>query len=267
MTADRFIDAGMAQRIQSELTAIEERDNVRILLAIESGSRAWRFPSTDSDYDVRFLYIRSLEQYLAIEPVRDVIERPLEGDLDIGGWDLRKALQLMCRSNAVLIEWLTSPVRYRASDKVADRLLELASTHSDPVALSHHYDRLARTSFSEITTAEGPVRFKTYCYALRSAMALLWIRQFCQPPPMDLPRLMAGLSAAKAFHQTIEDLIARKANATESDRCTRIPLLDEFLADCLKPAVERPPSSCRPEALADANAFFARILLVEGEGA
>ena len=264
MAGDRYIDGAMEQRIQTELAAIEARERVRILLAVESGSRAWRFPSTDSDYDVRFLYVRGLEQYLSIEAVRDVIECSLEGDLDIGGWDLRKALQLMIKSNAVLIEWLTSPVRYRAQTRFAERLLELALSHCDPAALAYHYDRLARSSFAEIQSADGPARLKTYCYALRAALALVWIRQLRQPAPMDLPRLLAVLPAGSSLHRAIDELVARKALATEGDVSPRLAVIDDFLAECLETATERPASTGSPAALADANAFFAAVLLAEG---
>lgn len=108
-----FVEPAVRDRIQRELDAIERQESVRILLAVESGSRAWGFPSTDSDYDVRFLYVRPIEAYLAVTAPRDVIERPVDATLDVNGWDLRKALRLMLRSNAVLIEWLASPVRYR----------------------------------------------------------------------------------------------------------------------------------------------------------
>ena len=110
------------------------RNKVEILLAVESGSRAWGFSWRDSDYDVRFLYIRPIETYLAVVAPRDVIERPVDATLDINGWDLRKALQLMLRSNAVLLEWLTSPVRYRDWDQ-ANGLLALAHSAASLTAL------------------------------------------------------------------------------------------------------------------------------------
>jgi predicted nucleotidyltransferase len=95
MTHDTFIENAMWDRINRELAAIEHENSVRVLIAVESGSRAWRFPSRDSDYDVRFVYIQTAETYLSIEPPRDVIERPIDGLLDINGWDIRKALQLL----------------------------------------------------------------------------------------------------------------------------------------------------------------------------
>ncbi len=78
----------MRETILSKLDEIENRENVKILLAVESGSRAWGFASPDSDYDVRFIYVRPKEDYLRLEKNKDVIELPIEGELDINGWDL-----------------------------------------------------------------------------------------------------------------------------------------------------------------------------------
>jgi uncharacterized protein len=146
---DAFIEPALRARIQAELNAIEREEAVRIPLAVESGSRAWGFPSTDSDYDVRFLYVRPIEAYLTVTPPRDVIERPIDATLDVNGWDLRKALQLMLRSNAVLIEWLTSPVRYRNWDG-ADELLALACSAASLTSLTYHYQHQAQRSFEAV---------------------------------------------------------------------------------------------------------------------
>lgn len=80
----------MRKKIQTQLRRIEEEENIKILLAVESGSRAWGFASPDSDYDVRFIYIRRMEDYLKLEKVRDVIELPMDDVLDMNGWDLQK---------------------------------------------------------------------------------------------------------------------------------------------------------------------------------
>ena len=156
---DPFIDDGVRARIQAELDRIEETQQIRILLAVESGSRAWRFASPDSDYDVRFLYVRRLDEYLRIAEPRDVIERPLDAVLDINGWDLRKALQLMMKSNAVLLEWLTSPVRYRGDTGFCTRLLDLAREAAYLPAFAFHYDRVAQRAW---TPGEGEIRLKSY---------------------------------------------------------------------------------------------------------
>ena len=112
-----IVEAAIRTAIEGELRAIEANEQVTILYACESGSRAWGFPSSDSDYDVRFVYVRPLDWYLsiAVERRRDVIERPVDATLDISGWDLRKALNLLNTSNAPLIEWTTSPIGYHSA--------------------------------------------------------------------------------------------------------------------------------------------------------
>jgi len=267
MACDRYVTEDMWQRIGAALDAVEREHGVRVLLAVESGSRAWRFPSTDSDYDVRFIYARRRESYLSIENVRDVIEQPIDGALDISGWDVRKALQLMVRSNATLMEWLSSPVRYRAADEAAARLLKFASHSCHLRALAYHYDRLARRSFTEIESSDGEVSLKTYCYAIRPALALLWMRRHGRPPPMDLPSLERGVATADVVRRAIADLVERKAAATEQDTTARIPVIDAFLAGVLIEWVDRPDLPDRSAVVAQANALFAAVALGEASTA
>jgi predicted nucleotidyltransferase len=255
--ADPYIDDAVRQRIMTELAAIERDRGVRILFAVESGSRAWRFPSRDSDYDVRFVYLQPAESYLTVTPRRDVIERPIDRLLDIGGWDL----QLLVRSNAVLLEWLTSPVRYRDSGAEPARMLELARTSADLTALAYHYDHQARRSFAEIEAAGDGVRHKSYCYALRSTLALLWLRGRKEPPPMDLPSLLAGLKLSQEVQETVIALVARKAPTTESDTGARLPPLDALITSVLAEPAIRQASVSRAEVVAQADALFASIVL------
>jgi predicted nucleotidyltransferase len=79
---------------------------------------------------VRFLYARPVEWYLSIdlEHRRDVIEVPIAGNLDINGWDLRKALQLFRRSNLPLLEWLGSPIVYYERYTVAAKMRRAGAT-------------------------------------------------------------------------------------------------------------------------------------------
>jgi len=104
------------ENILQELNAIEKKHGVRILHAVESGSRAWGFASPDSDYDVRFVYVRPARDYIRLDEVKDVIMWKDDGILDINGWDLRKAMIQFARGNATLFEWSNSPVVYKATD-------------------------------------------------------------------------------------------------------------------------------------------------------
>jgi len=258
--SESVIDPLVRARIDTELCAIEREHDVRILLAVESGSRAWGFPSRDSDYDVRFLYVQPAEKYLTLVPGRDVIERPIDATLDVNGWDLRKAFQLLLRSNAVLVEWLTSPIHYRDRGNVAARIWELGRANVGLSALAYHYDRQARRSFDEITGAET-VRFKTYCYALRPALALSWLRCRATPPPMDLPSLLEGLEITVEEASVIAVLVGQKSQATEQDTTSRIPTLDRMIGAVLTdPAPEIVPIDRRAVA-EQADALFASIVL------
>ncbi len=99
----------MIERIKKELKRIETQNDIKILLAIESGSCAWGFTSTDSDWDVRYIYFHHLNWYLKIDNQVDYQEEILENDIDLAGWELKKALRLFRKSNPTILEWLNSP--------------------------------------------------------------------------------------------------------------------------------------------------------------
>jgi predicted nucleotidyltransferase len=248
----------MRARIDTLLDDIERDHRVKILLAVESGSRAWGFPSSDSDWDVRFLYLRPLNSYLSIRPAPDVIEIPLTGELDLNGWDLRKTLALLAASNAVVLEWLGSAVVYRRDEASFAKLAPLAQAAAYLPALSYHYDRLARRHWTPAATA--PVRFKTLFYALRPALALLWIRNYSRPPPMDLDSLIAGLELPHAFLEAIERLRALKLVATEADTIDVPAEINTFLLQTLAQPVPRAGTWDKLQALANIDQVFSRMV-------
>ena len=257
---DCFIEPALRGRIQAELDVIEREETVKILLAVESGSRAWGFPSRDSDYDVRFLYVRRIESYLAVTLPRDVIERPVDAVLDVNGWDLRKALQLMLRSNAVLIEWLTSPVRYRDWCQ-ANELLALARSAASLTVLTYHYQHQARRSFDAVSGGGETARLKSYCYALRSALAIAWIRQRGEAPPMDVGTLMAGVSLPEELVERFHQVIAQKMAATEEESMPRSATFDALIADAISAPTSEAAAPPRKEISIQADAFLAALLL------
>ncbi len=166
----------MSNRIISQLNEIEQKHNVRILYACESGSRAWGFASTDSDWDIRFLYIHQPEWYLSIdlESKRDVIELPITDDLDFSGWDLRKRLKLIYKSNPPLIEWLHSPIVYRDEAGLANRLRMMLTQFYSPRSCFHHYLDMAKGNYREYLKGDT-VWLKKYLYVLRPVLALQWM--------------------------------------------------------------------------------------------
>jgi len=167
--------------VQRRLDAIEREQECRILLAVESGSRAWGFPSPDSDYDVRFVYAKPTDWYLSVFPGRDVIETPIEDDMDVNGWELRNALHLVLKSNAVIPEWMESPILYRRDAGALKQLRAFADRMPHPRALTYHYLHLARRQ-AAAKLARERIALKRYFYALRPALALRLLRGAQRPP-------------------------------------------------------------------------------------
>lgn len=224
------VPAEVRVQIERQLAGLESVEGVRILYAVESGSRAWGFASADSDFDVRFIYVRPQPWYLAIdlETRRDVIERPLVDELDFSGWDLRKALGLFGRSNPPLLEWLDSPVVYVDRLRFAERLRTLIPAYFSPISVMHHYLRMARGNFRSDLQRER-VRLKKYFYVLRPLLAARWVEQGRGPVPMEFARLLEAVVDAPTLVEAIHSLVARKLASTELDDGPPVPVLQEFV--------------------------------------
>ncbi len=216
--------------IRSKLAALEKGENVRIILAVESGSRAWGFPSADSDFDVRFIYVHPPDWYLSIDEGRDVIERPIDSDdLDLSGWDLKKALRLFRKSNPPLLEWLQSPIVYLENHSVAAQLRGLMPSSYSPRACMHHYLHMAEGNFREYLQGES-VRVKKYFYVLRPVLACLWIEAGYGIAPMEFSRLVERVLPTGPVRDEVESLLKKKVSGEELDRGPRIDILNQYLA-------------------------------------
>ena len=247
--------------IQTKLTALEDEFVVRVLFAIESGSRAWGFPSPDSDYDVRFVYANRPDWYLSIEPGRDVIELPIEGDWDINGWDIRKALGLLIKPNPVMLEWLSSPIRYRWNDDVCQRLIQFADKTTFGESCLHHYRNLAVKQWDKHVGDNLDVLLKKYFYILRPALAISWIKQNpTEQPPMNLQALVEGQDFPNELVSEIENLLVLKTAAKEIGRGKRIALIDEFIHEQIAWAQEVAKQDHRPDLMAEGDALLRQLV-------
>lgn len=216
-------------KIRQELAQIEAQENVRVLYACESGSRAWGFPSQDSDYDVRFLYIRPAEWYLSIFERRDVIERPISNMLDINGWDLKKALNLFRKSNPPLLEWLQSPICYSETYSAAKQIRALSSATFSPKSCMHHYLHMARGNYREYLQGDL-VKIKKYFYVLRPVLACAWIMERGTMPPIAFETLVSEmLPERNELVLAIDELLVRKRAGVELDLGPRIGVINEFV--------------------------------------
>jgi predicted nucleotidyltransferase len=215
-------------QIQNLLDELEQEEQIRLLFVCESGSRAWGFESKDSDYDVRFVYARPKEWYLAIDEGRDVIERPIDNDIDLSGWDIKKALKLLRKSNPPLLEWLQSPIIYREHSQIAGWLREEVPLSYSPTSCMYHYLHMAQGNFREYLRKDE-VRVKKYFYVLRPVLACLWIERDKGPVPMEFETLLKELVSEGPLYQEISTLLERKKDGEELDRGPVIPLINEFL--------------------------------------
>lgn len=216
----------MKEIIIAKLRELEEKENIRILLAVESGSRAWGFESPDSDYDVRFIYVRRLEDYLKLDEPRDVIELPIEGDLDINGWDLKKALKLLYKSNPTLAEWLTSPEVYIETE-YAERLRELACIYYFKKGALYHYASMAEGNYRENLLGEQ-VKLKKYFYVLRPVLACRWILDRGVIPPMRFDKLVEA-ELPDELKSEVQRLLDLKVNSPEVKMIPRVDMLNGYL--------------------------------------
>ncbi len=245
------------QEIEARLAAIEAADGVRYLLAVESGSRAWGFPSPDSDYDVRFVYVRPRVWYLNLKTGRDVIERPIVDEIDLNGWDIRKALGLMLRSNVVVNEWLASPIRYRPDDPAIAGIAALADSIFDPRGYARHYANLGGNAAERWLEGEDAVPVKRYFYALRPALAIRTLRQNPDKrPSMNLQALITESAIPASLAGMIDELVGAKRLTRELGNSRRFPELDAFIRDELGRAAELPERRPPEAALEAANEIF-----------
>lgn len=217
----------VTEEIKKVLGRIEDEQHVRILYAVESGSRAWGFASADSDWDVRFIYLRRPEWYLSIQSRRDVLEYPLADGLDVSGWDLPKTLGLFAKSNPPLLEWLRSPIVYRENFSTVGRLRELSTRYFSPRSCMYHYLHMGEGNYREYLQGEA-VRVKKYFYVLRPLLSCRWIEAHGTMPPMEFEKLVED-QLPENLQPTVAALLNRKRSGEELDQGPRMPEINLFL--------------------------------------
>lgn len=212
--------------IKQKLLEIEEKENVKVLHAVESGSRAWGFASPDSDYDVRFIYRRTKEDYLSLNPKRDVIEWQLDEVLDINGWDLKKALIQFHTGNATLFEWSNSPIVYKSTE-TWEQIYNVAKNYFSTKAAGYHYYGTANSTYSQYLRGEL-VKYKKYFYALRPLLACQFIQTYKCPPPVLFEDIMK-MDMSKELRDGIQELLDIKKKSDEKEEKNQIPVIRDFI--------------------------------------
>jgi predicted nucleotidyltransferase len=217
------------QRVADALNFVERERKVRVLFAVESGSRAWGFASRDSDYDVRFLYVHARDWYLSVENRRDVIELPLSDELDVSGWELRKALRLLRKSNPPLLEWLKSPIVYRRDTQFAESFSALATEFYSPRRCFKHYLHMAFGNWHKYLRDRDEVSLKKYLYVFRPLLASRWIARKLGQVPMLFSELVENVLEESDVRAALGELVARKQAGVELALAPPVEVLSRFI--------------------------------------
>jgi predicted nucleotidyltransferase len=225
-----LIPEDVRTEIMRRLAAAEAEHQVRILLAVESGSRAWGFASPNSDYDARFIYAHETDWYLSVdlEEKRDVIEYPIVDDIDLNGWDVRKALRLFRKSNPAFVEWIQSPILYRSHGCFADGARALLPKVYNCENGIYHYRSMAKTNYRGYLKAEM-VPLKKYFYVLRPLLAVRWLERYGSAAPIEFHKLLHLLEGEPELLDAIAALLEKKKNAPELGLSAPVPCLNRFI--------------------------------------
>lgn len=257
-----MIPEDIRTEILQRLHKAEAEHSIRILFAIESGSRAWGFASPNSDYDVRFIYMREPQWYQAVdlEERRDVVEYPIVDDIDLNGWDVRKALRLFWKSNPAFVEWIQSPITYIDRSLFREAALALLPEIYSPEKGIHHYRSMARTNYRGYLR-QPVVRLKKYFYVLRPLLAARWIANTGSAPPIEFEKLLTLIEQEPAVLAEVHKLLEQKRGAPELGLAPAVPPLNAFIEAQLEGApVEAPQKSRSPRVINQLNELFHRVL-------
>lgn len=249
----------MKEEIIEHLRLLEKEENINILYAAESGSRAWGCPSPDSDYDIRIIYKRSESEYLEIDDKPDSLDYFHGELLDINGWDIKKVLKLVRKSNVTPFEWSQSPIKYIENKPFINDLLGLCNTYFQPAHSINHYLGLAKNSYYKSKFGNS-INLKKLFYVLRPLMAAKWIIDRNEIPPMDIPNLIDVISNTDIVKR-INELLALKRDLNESHtQVIEAPLID-FIDNTFNYVEERRGAKSKKILTAEElNRFFKRTI-------
>ncbi len=217
----------MLDEILDRLAKIEEEKGIKILFACESGSRGWGFHSPDSDFDVRFIYMRPQDWYVSIHNRSDFLDFVINDDLDFEAWDIRKVLGLILKSNATPLEWLQSPTIYRDTPNFRENLMPLVKQYFNPRHTANHYLGICQNSLKAGIVGDE-FKLKKYFYVLRPLLAAKWVVDKRTVPPMEFAPMLENVEDTD-FLKAVHQLMEVKKDASEGAVVSRVPVIDAYV--------------------------------------
>ncbi len=231
----------MKQKIAKLLKSIEKEHNIKILFAIENGSRAWGMDSKDSDYDVRFVFYRPLENYVTLDKPSDVITAAFDENLqshdvqgsliDMCGFDIHKYLKLLASSNPTTIEWLHSPIVYLGDNNIG--LKSYMNSNFSQEKLFHHYFSLFQNNYKLYIRDGKEITYKKYLYSMRGLLNALYVLKFDKIPPLLMRDTLQAMQShlPEGIASKLNEVIEIKSQGLEKETVLRIPEFDEFFKE------------------------------------
>ena len=257
-----MIPASVRIEILARIRRAEEEHGVRVLLAVESGSRAWGFESPNSDFDARFIYVHRPDWYLSVslEEQRDVIEYKIVDDIDLNGWDLRKALRLFWKSNPAFVEWIQSPIVYAELGTFAARVRRLLPDVYSVSSGIYHYRSMAKTNYRGYLKADM-VPLKKYFYVLRPLLSVRWLERYGKAAPIEFGKLLHLIENQHDLLKDINALLTRKRVAPEMGLAPPVSSINDFVeAELERLEKITEAASERGQVVGELNEVFRRCL-------
>ncbi|WP_341356477.1 nucleotidyltransferase domain-containing protein [Rossellomorea sp. y25] len=218
----------MRRIILDDLRCIEREEEIKILYAVEAGSRAWGYHIDDSDYDVRFIYIRETTAYLNLQQTKDVIVKSTHHAIEFGGWDLSKALKLLRKSNPSLLEWLTDENVYIEHPTI-EKIRKLRDqTFSPDRCLIHYYHMTKRNM--EKCLKDDPNGTKKWMTIIRPWLACKWIMKYQTFPPNGINQMIDHLNMYEDIKNTIISMVTSRVKGKEAHHLKH---MEEYLKEDL----------------------------------
>jgi predicted nucleotidyltransferase len=260
--------------ILQKLETVATEQAISIIYATESGSRAWGFESPDSDWDVRFFYLRPTDYYLlnfesAKRDCIDAVEYPVQSDnIDLSGWDLHKTCRLLLKSNPAALEWLNSPLVYVNQCQLQQQLKALIPLVYNRRSAMYHYQHMAQVNWRKYISKKNPLLLKKYLYVLRPIFAMQWIEAYESPVPMLFDELVSAVNLPTAVKTELDDLLALKRASSEKEYGAPLPAIHSYIADHIdspsRIVATRTPQATEAAKAAIRQVFFETLRLING---
>jgi predicted nucleotidyltransferase len=231
--------------------------DVKILFAIESGSRLWGMNDEKSDYDVRFVYCYPRDYYLSLRTPTDNINFTTDiftdnlGDLkvygresvtiDVIGFDIYKFMHLITKSNPNCVEWLKSDIVYYTVGSQIDELEGFVDKNINLYSLAMAYRGIGISALKktykrlgEQGTLSRPKKImgvKNLLYALRGIIAGDYILHYHEIPPVKFKKLIDGVFLNKTVRNLTHSLIENKKEGAALTSYGEVEPLMHYLDD------------------------------------